>query len=218
MILSDEDIKRAVKSGELTIDGFDELNVEPASYDMTVGPEGFSTSSRRIVNVSDAGMLILRAGDFGLAVTHEILKLPNNYVGRFGLRSEYSRKGLFASVGPQIDPGYHGRIILGLINLSPSDIVLGYREKLCSVEFHKLSNPAAKPYSGPYQDRLKLGSADIEPLVGTEGMAFSEVLTTLRGLGSTVSQLTKDVSTLKWSIPTIVGAGLALVAILVAIK
>lgn len=218
MILSGVEIKAAVESGELLIEGFDESNLQPASYDMTVGPEGFSTSSKRIVRVSDTGMLLLKAGDFGLAVTEEILKLPTNYVGRFGLRSEYSRKGVFASIGPQIDPGYHGRIILGLINLSPSDIVLGYGEKLCSVEFHRLSKPAAKPYDGPYQDRLKLKSADIEPLVATEGMAFSEVLTTLRGLGNIVSQLTKDVATLKWSIPMIVGAGLALVAILVALK
>ena len=218
MILTDAQIKDAVQSGELKIDGFDPGKLQPASYDLTVGPQGFATSTRKIVNLKETGLLILKAGDYGLVTTAESLELPTNYVARFGLRSQFLRKGLIAAVGPQIDPGYRGRLILGLMNLSPTDIVLGYREQLCSVEFHRLSEPAEKPYSGPYQDKLLLSSSDVEPLIGTEGMAFSEVLTTLRSLGATVQQLTHDVSTLKWSIPLIVGVGIAIIAILVGLK
>ncbi len=225
MILTDINIKEAVASGELKIEGFDPDNVQPASYDLTVGPEGFSTTARRIVNIQETGLLVLKAGDYGLVTTYELLELPTNYVARFGLRSQYLRKGLIAAVGPQIDPGYRGRLVLGLMNLSPSDIVLAYREQLCSVEFHKLREAAGKPYSGPYQDKLRLSSSDVEPLIRSEGMAFSEILTTLRSLSATVQQLTHDVSmlthdvsTLKWWTVSIVGAGIGIIAILVGLK
>lgn len=217
MILTDTEIRDAVASGELKIVGFDDKHVEAASYDMTVGPEGFTTSGKRRINIIETGFLLLRAGDYGLVTTNEAIELPANFVARFGLRSHYLRKGLFASVGPQIDPGYRGRLILGLMNLSPSDVVLGYKEPLVSVEFHRLRQPAAQPYAGPYQDKLCITSEDIEPLMGNDGLAFSEILTTLRSLNSTVGQLTQDMSTLKWWTVLVIGAGFALTSIVVGV-
>lgn len=214
MILTDAEIKAAVESGELVIDGFEEDNLQPASYDLTVGPQGFSTSAKKLVNVQEAGYLLLKAGDYGLITTAEKLELPKNFVARFGLRSLYLRKGLVAAVGPQIDPGYRGRLILGLMNLSPSDIVLGYRDGLCTVEFHRLSVEPEKTYDGPYQDKLNISSGDIEPLVGSEGMAFSEVLTTLRSLSASVGALSSEMGVLKW----LLGTGIAIIAIVLALK
>ncbi|UCE61672.1 MAG: hypothetical protein JSU63_07970, partial [Phycisphaerales bacterium] len=74
MILTDAAIQEAVQSGELIIEGFAAENVQPASYDMTVGPEGFSTSGKRIVNIKEGGLLVLKAGDYGLVTTFERLE------------------------------------------------------------------------------------------------------------------------------------------------
>jgi len=83
------------------------------------------------------------------------------YVGRFGLRSKYARKGLIATTGPQIDPGYHGRLIIGMTNLSPKPVTLSFGDHLLSVEFHRLDEATTKTYCGPYQDRLTLGPEEI---------------------------------------------------------
>jgi phage-related protein len=65
----------------------------------------------------------------------------------------------------------------------------------------------------------------MEFITESEGMALSEVLNTLRSLSSNVSTLTQSVSTLasefnlfKWVVPIIVTIGMAVVAIIVAIK
>ncbi len=168
---------------------------------------------------------MLKPGDFAIVVVLEKLRLSPQYVGRFGLRSKYTRKGLIATTGPQIDPGYDGRLILGLTNLTPKSVSLPYKDDLVSVEFHRLEKPSTKPYYGPYQEKYELGLEDIESIVEAEAMTLSEVLTTLGSINKTIAALTTDVTILttdfkmlKWTIPIILSIGLAAIGFIIAYK
>lgn len=161
---------------------------------------------------------MLKPGDFAIIAVFETLHLSPQYAARFGLRSKYARKGVIATTGPQIDPGYRGRLILGLTNLTPKLVSLPYKDGLVSVEFHKLDRPCTNPYSGPYQDKIELGAEDIEMVVETEAMALSEVLTTLGSLSKNVASLATHVKMLEWIVPLIVGIGITVIGIIVAIK
>jgi len=163
-------------------------------------------------------LIIFEAGDFGIVGTHETIELSPKYAARIGLRSAYSRRGFVASTGPQIDPGFRGRLFIGLINLGPRPLPVAYLDPFCTLEFHELSEPVEKPYSGPYQDEITIPASQIEFLIAHEGLAFSQVLTTLSTLSANVAALSSDVSTLKWSIPIITGLGIAIIAVLVAFR
>lgn len=218
MILTDHDIEEACKKQRIVIDPFESNQVQGATYDLRVGKQGATTSTKKIVNLEEDGYLLLKPGDFAIIVVLEKLRLSPQYVGRFGLRSKYARKGIIATTGPQIDPGYDGRLILGLTNLTPRAISLPYKDDLVSVEFHRLEKPRTKPYSGPYQNKYELGPEDIESIVEAEAMTLSEVLTTLTSLSKNVGDLTNDVKTMKWIIPIIVGLGITVIGIIVAFK
>lgn len=218
MILTDKQILEANKAGDILIDPFDEKQVQPATYDFRVGEKGATTSTKKLINIREQGFLLLNPGDFAIITVLEKLKLNLQHVGRFGLRSKYTRKGLIATTGPQIDPGYDGRLILGLTNLTPKSISLPYKDDLVSVEFHKLEEKSTKPYSGAYQNKYDLGPEDIEIIVESEAMALSEVLTTLSSVSQNVAQLTNEMKYLKWSIPIIVGLGITIIGIIVALN
>lgn len=218
MILNNEQILEAQKSGDIVIEPFHERQLQGASYDLRVGEQGATTSAKRVVNIGEAGFFILQPGDFGVVTVHEVLRIGPQYVGRFGLRSKYARKGIVATTGPQIDPGYHGRLIIGLTNLTPRPISLPHKDDLLTVEFHRLERPSTKPYSGPYQDKTELGPEEIEFITEREGLALSEMLTMLRSLSENVGNLTAELKTLQWLIPLIVGIGMAVVAVVVALK
>lgn len=218
MILTNEQILGAYKAGDIVIDPFDEEQLQGASYDLRVGEQGATTTSRHVVNIREAGFIILRPGDFGVVTTHETLKLGPQFVGRIGLRSKYARKGVVATTGPQIDPGYRGRLIVGLTNLTPRSISLPHKDDLLTVEFHKLDQASTKPYVGPYQDKMELGPEEIEFITEHEGLALSEMLTTLRSLSENVGNLSGQMKTLQWLVPLIVGLGMAIVSIIVMIK
>ena len=154
MILSDQNIKESYINGELKIEPFEDTQIQPATYDMRVGRFGVTTSSKKKTNIEDAGYILLEPGDFGAIEVYEEIKLNNTIAARFGLRSKYARKGLMATTGTQIDPGFHGRLIIGITNLTPKAISLPFKDDFVTVEFHKLEKPCLRPYSGPYQSKM----------------------------------------------------------------
>ncbi len=225
MILTDRQIQEAVAKGDILIEPFDKGQVQAASYDLRVGEQGATTSSKKKVNIKNDGYILLAPGDFGVVTVLEEIKLGAQYAARFGLRSKYARKGIIATTGPQIDPGFHGRLIVGMTNLTPKPVSFPYKDDLLTVEFHRLEEPAQKPYSGPYQGRMELGAEEIEFITESEGMALSEVLNTLRSLSANVGTLTADVTSLttemkhyKWVIPVLLVIGMAVIGAIVAIK
>ncbi len=218
MILTDRQIREACKRGEILIQPFVEEQVQGATYDLRVGEQGATTTSKKLVNIKENGFLLLQPGDFGVVTVLEEIRLGSQFVGRFGLRSKYARKGLIATTGPQIDPGYHGRLLVGVTNLTPKPISLPYKDDFVSVEIHRLEEPASNCYSGPYQDKMELGPDEIEFITETEGMALSEVLTTLRSLSANVGTLAREMKFLEWMIPLIIGVGIAVIGIIVGFK
>jgi len=86
-------IKVAVARKELIIHNFSERCVDPASYDMRVGGQGFTTTARTMVDIKGKGIMILEPGDFGVVTTYEEIELPNDYAARIGVRSSLTRAG-----------------------------------------------------------------------------------------------------------------------------
>ena len=65
---------------------------------------------------------------------------------------------------------------------------------------------------------MELGAEEIEFITETEGMALSEVLTTLRSLSENVGALTKDLKYIQWTMPFIVTVGILLIGVIVYLK
>jgi len=156
MTLVDGEIKKAVNNGEIGISDFSEQCLQPASYDLRVGEEGFTLSLGRVISIQNEGVLEIQPGDFALVLTHEYLRLPANTVGRLGLRSVYARMGLLATVGPQVDPGFEGKVVIGIVNFSSQTIKLRYLTPFCTLELQRLPYSASAPYAGPYQGQEHL--------------------------------------------------------------
>ncbi len=220
MILNAQQIRQAVADGELRIEPFDEDQLEAATYDLRVGDQGATTSTKELKDLRATGYLSVEPGDFAVVTIYAVIELGPQVVGRFGLRSKYARKGLIATTGPQIDPGFRGRLILGLTNLTPKPITIPHNDHLVSVEFHKLAEPTEKPYDGPFQGKLQLGAEEIEMITEGSGMAYSEVLTTLSSLSANVASLSKDVhelssslKTQRWLVPVLFGFTSLLIAV-----
>jgi len=225
MILTDQQIRQAVEDGDIVIKPFDDKQVQPATYDLRVGEYGATTSTKKKVNVREDGYLLLEPGDFGVITVLEEIRLSPQHTARFGLRSKYARKGLIATTGPQIDPGYEGRLIIGVTNLTPRPVSLPYMDDFVSVEFHRLEEPVKEPYSGPYQGKTDIGPEELEFIAESEGMALSEMLTTLRSLSENVGKFTDDFANLtsefrsfKWTVSFIVVFGITVIGIIVGLK
>lgn len=218
MILNHQEIISARDAGGIVIEPFTEAQVQAATYDLRVGGQGATTSTKKLIDIEDVGYITLEPGDFGVVIVLEEIRLGPQYAARFGLRSKFARKGLIATTGPQIDPGFHGRLIIGLTNLTPKPVSIAYKDDFVSIEFHKLESETNKPYSGPYQDKMQIGPEEIEFITETEKMALSDMLTTLGSLSSNVAALTTEVRILRWLLPAIVAIGIGVIGVIVGVK
>ena len=214
MILNDHQIISAYKDGEILIEPFDENQIQPASYDIRIGHQAVTTSSEGVVDLESRKYIVLKPGDFGIIISHEVIKLGPQYVGRFGLRSSLARKGLIATTGPQIDPGFHGRLIIGITNLTPQDISMTYLDKFLTIELHKLDTAVLKPYNGKYQKRMELTSEEISIIADKDGVPLVKVMDSMNQLKREVHGLTKTQELLLWGI----GIGFTVLTIVLALK
>ena len=218
MILNDALIRETIEQRIIKVEPFDPGCIQPASYDFRVGKEGLTAEGREKIDIERKGLMILEAGDFGVISSLEKVEMPADHAARIGIRSYYSRQGLFAATGPQVDPGFRGRLFVTVINLSPNPITLPYKEKFLTLEFHKLNEPAENPYSGEFQDKLTMTDREVQNVIDRKGMAFSEMIRSINAMNMSISQLTTDVRSLKWSIPVLLAFGIAVISIIVGLK
>src|SRR5437867_4506029 len=164
MILCDSDIRSAVQDGTLGISPYDDEMVQPASYDLKIGEDAATVpeDGEAVRNLREEGFMVIQAFTPAVVWTREELRLPLDIAGRFGLKSSLSRRGIYASVGPQIDPGFKGRLSVSLFNLTPSPIAMNYEDQFLTLELHRLERAASRGYEGKYQNRKTFSAKDIE--------------------------------------------------------
>ena len=174
MILSDGDIKRAVRNGRLIIEPYTERMVQPVSVDLTLGSKlrVFQKTGHPIIDVKQEqpdltervemdsyAPFYLHPSDFVLGITRERIGLPPELMGRLDGKSSLGRLGLLVhSTAGFIDPGFNGRIVLEFSNVSPLPITLYAGMPIAQISFYQLSRPASKPYGhqtlgSKYQDQ-----------------------------------------------------------------
>lgn len=164
MLMSNTEILDSIVKQTLTIDNFERPLLQGSSYDARVGAEAVTGSTRDVLNLQEHGDVIIAPGDFGLILTYEHFKLPVNIAGHIGMRSDLMRRGLLSLAGLQIDPGFSGKLVVGVCNLGSREVRLRYKDPFVSIEFLKLATSASIAYSGPSQDQTSILPKDIERL------------------------------------------------------
>lgn len=178
MMLSYQSILSAVNSGEVIITPFDERNVGPASYDLTLGTSFVSvpkssqythtvrTMESKYIEkktiVQQDGEFIIAPKGFVLATTKEWIKVPVKYAMYVEGRSSVGRMGLQVQNAGFIDPGFEGQITLELFNASDVPIALKPGRRICQITLISLDEPTNKPYSGKYIGQMGAVSSRIE--------------------------------------------------------
>jgi dCTP deaminase len=184
---------------------------------MRLGGEVFKSSPPEKIDVAAKGILIIEPGQFVIFTTYESVKLSTKIAGHLGVRSHYTRKGLVPLLGPQLDPGFEGKVSVNAYNVGTRDIVIPYRDPIVTVEFYELDAPATSPYSGPYQRQRQLRPEDIQFLVETRGATLKDALQTISALSSSVKTLDDSMKWLKWYLGGLTTVMLATLAIAVEI-
>lgn len=166
MVLSDHDIKQAIKDERIKISPtIDEENqVGSCSVDFRLGNKFrifahtkhpyIDPSNPELMNdimeeveIPEGESFIMRPGEFVLATTIEHLTLPDNLLGRIEGRSSLGRIGIIVhGTASVFDPGWVGVPVLELGNLGMMPVALKPGMKICSFTFEQMSSNVDVPY------------------------------------------------------------------------
>ncbi len=145
-LLNSVDIKRYVDKGCLIEkDSFDSKRMKPASYEMRFLGELYDWHQvdgilkPRHRSICENECATLYKNSISYLWTKERLLLPEYIAARFNLRIRDVHKGLLLGTGPLIDPGFGGRILIPLHNLTDNDYKLKGGDGIIWVEFTKVS-------------------------------------------------------------------------------
>jgi dCTP deaminase len=166
MILSDRDIKAAIKSGHVGISGWDgPEHIHASSMDMhlssvfkvyehsksaVLDPKKMETfkDMMRTITVEEGEPFLVQPGEFVLGVTKEKIAVPDDLVVRVEGRSSLGRLGIIVhSTAGFVDPGFSGTITLEISNLNRMPIALYPGMRICQLAFQQMTSPAETPYN-----------------------------------------------------------------------
>jgi dCTP deaminase len=184
--------------GLLTIQGYDAKSLQPASYDFRVGPQAAVTTASSPVDLRKQD-LVLEPYAGALVLVEETVTLSKRVLGRLGPHSNLFKHGVFGSIGPQIDPGYSGRMRVGLLNATEHAFLIRHKTPFITAEFLLLSEEPTQTYLGT-PGAPELTEEEINRILGRGGASLMDVHRDIKQLQQTM----KDAATLGRNMPRLV--------------
>lgn len=161
MFLSDVDIKKAVKDGEITLEPFDASRLQPASYDILLGNRfiendasstHFVDPARKIYAkttekiVKDGDEFVLHPGVSVLGLSKEFFG-TDHFLIQVGGKSSLARIGLMIhNTAGIINPGHFLNITFEITNQSNIPIILRPGMEIAQITFSRLTSPPERNY------------------------------------------------------------------------
>ncbi len=187
MILSDRDILKEVKAGEITLKPFKKACVQPASVDLhldrhflifdtsrhfVIDPKA-PTDLMKPVEIPENGAFILHPQEFALGLIYEETGVSGRLVGRLEGKSSLGRLGLIIhTTAGYLDPGNSLKMTLELYNAGRLPIKLYYKMPIGQMAFEYLSSPCERPYGSAGLNSKYAG--DMKPVASKMHLNFSK--------------------------------------------
>ena len=126
--------------------------INPASIDVTLGPtllrEGRPGEDRWVEVDIENGVYSLVPGEFVLAHTAELVRVPNNIECVFNLKSSRGREGYQHLLAAYIDPGFNGRVTLEICNVNRYHrLPLEHGMRIGQLRFAKVDSVPMRSYA-----------------------------------------------------------------------
>lgn len=183
MILSDRDIKKAIKEGKLIFKpALSKDQIGPASIDLKLGPifKYFNITKQHLLDIKNGlpdddfivtkklnkdEPFVLHPNNFVLAATKEYVIVPDNMILRVEGKSTLARLGILVHTAGFVDPGFEGTLTLEISNQSNLPVALYPEMYICQIAVEYLSSPAEVPYNKRKKSLYSKAKGPMEAMV-----------------------------------------------------
>ena len=150
-ILSDGDIEKSIINCELSIEPYNQKNLTPNGYDLSIGEIYIKKTGQHIKE----GIISIPPLSWFAISTKEYVKMGPCITSQLWIRSSYARRGILASFG-KVDAGFEGTLTISCFNSNDEKIEIPIGDRFCQIVFENLSTKPNALYnerSGSYQNQ-----------------------------------------------------------------
>lgn len=146
----------------------DESAIKHAAYELALGNEAFVTSFETGVKqiLKEGEQLRIPPGHFGLLITKEVVKVPNDAIALISIRASVKFRGLVNISGFHVDPGYEGQLQFAVYNAGSQAVVLDFEQRIFMIWYASLDQATEDGYSGSRGKRSGILAHDVEQIQG----------------------------------------------------
>lgn len=115
--------------------------LKSASYeiDLLGNIHFWDDDKKKVINLPKEKSFTLKKNSIAFVYLATTFRIPDYIALRFNFRIKHVHRGLLLGTGPLVDPGFEGRLLIPLHNLTADDYEIESGEGLIWVEFTKLS-------------------------------------------------------------------------------
>lgn len=159
-MLSGEEILREVENGNIVINPFNPVCVNPNSYNMTLSDELLVYTDDILDSAKENAMKHIKIPKEGYTLAPNTLYIAktveytetDKYVPQLSGRSSIGRVGLTVHISAGFGSvGYKGNWTLGITCVRPTKIFPNM--EICQIYFYPVYGKVSKPYDGKYQNK-----------------------------------------------------------------
>lgn len=137
---------------------FDPENLKSASYEMLLGGQVIHWNTKdktttRIDELKNDQEIVFNKNSITFVTVNAKFRLPDYIALRFNLQIEHVHRGLLLGTGPLVNPGFCGKLMIPIHNLTNNDYKIKQGDSLIGVEFTKIS--PNKDYTPKYNHSNK---------------------------------------------------------------
>jgi deoxycytidine triphosphate deaminase len=117
--------------------------LKPASYEVALRGKFVrwdDLGNKQVGNIEPGDEFTLRRNSIAFVTVEPTFRLPQYVALRFNLKITHIHRGILLGTGPLVDPGFTGKLLIPLHNLTTNDYILVGGESLIWIEFTKLSS------------------------------------------------------------------------------
>jgi deoxycytidine triphosphate deaminase len=126
-------------------------NIMAASYELRVGKK--CAIGDKVFSLSEGEVLTFPKFEVVVVEILETINMPDFLIGRWNIRTRWAYEGLIWVGGPQVNPGFRGKIMCPLWNLSDKEISIPYGEAIAVIDFSTTTSPTVKSNRLPMWDQ-----------------------------------------------------------------
>jgi dCTP deaminase len=146
--------------------GFRPERVKNCAYELSVGPQHYSTDMKGGVGQTpDSGTIEIPPGQLAILVTAETVRIPISVIGFISMKFSAKVRGLINVSGFHVDPGFEGHLKFAVYNAGSRPALFSPGQALFQLWLADL-DAAAEPYDGIHEGGNRISQRDVMDLQG----------------------------------------------------